>query len=929
MTRSDPAARFIDRLPGASKRGRKPRSREAAERDALLRVAAAVAGANDLEGVVDLAAEEALKAIGAASLTISRFEAEGARYRTLINVGQLSDWEERHPANEVYEVEQYPGLREMSRTANPYFNSVDDPDCDPATRDFLISVGKTSDLGVAIVVEGEIWGGIWATTIGKSSFQAEDVRFLEAIGGQVAAAIARAELFSRVSRLAYEDPLTGLSNRRALEERLERALIRHAAGESTVALMLCDADRLKQINDEHGHAGGDRALRNVAQALVSAAAVHPGSFVARLGGDEFCVLLESLERIAEGTELGAIEEIAADAQAELASLRPHVTLSCGAATATARTATVPKLMRAADTAQYVAKRRGGNRICTAAQIADVPNPFTVAPLRGGTLAERITKATEGIGLALNGELARAPTLDRLEHVAIALTEAAGLAVCSVSLAATGSDFLRELSQGDNRDPRSSGVHVIRSWEEFERYELDLYPETARIINAGSGWFTARIGDEASDQAERAMLQHEGFEGVVAAAAGDDDGVYLVELFSDDPASDLQSLAAPLALSVAAAIPRRPHRRSARSTSASERALGLTLAVADRLARATAAPAVCEAAVQELQRAFECTVVHLVSIAGDQLVLQAECGVIDTPPGWTQAADVGLIGRCIRERGTVIALDVNREPQYRATRVTRDVRSELVVPIYDGYDVWGAINLEDVQVGAFGQADARLLESVAAQIGGALTSIRLYEQLDRAYVGTAEALSAALEAKDSYTAEHSKSIAENAVAVGRLLGWRGEELRMLRYAAAFHDIGKLGISRGLLNKPGPLTKEEWDEMAEHTLIGERILAPIEFLAPIRPIVRNAHERWDGEGYPDGLAGEEIPLGARILFACDAYDAMTSDRTYRDALPTDEARRELRREAGKQFDPVVVDALLMVLESADEKVSRPRLTTPSTA
>ena len=317
--------------------------------------------------------------------------------------------------------------------------------------------------------------------------------------------------------------------------------------------------------------------------------------------------------------------------------------------------------------------------------------------------------------------------------------------------------------------------------------------------------------------------------------------------------------------------------------------------------------------------FDCTVVHFVAVEGEMLALRAERGRIDTPPGWSQRADVGLIGRALRERGPVLASDVTREPQYRSTRATREVRSELVVPIYDGHEVWGFINLEDVAMGAFDPDDCRLLESVAAQVGGTLTSIRLYEQLDRAYVGTAEALSAALEAKDSYTAAHSASIADNAVAVGRLLGWRGEELRMLRYAAAFHDIGKLAISPSLLNKPGPLTPEEWAEMATHTLVGERILEPIEFLAPIRPLVRHAHERWDGNGYPDKLAGERIPLGARILFACDAYDAMTTDRSYRDALPVEQARDELRRESGKQFDPVVVDALLMVLESADEETA----------
>ncbi len=276
LTQNDPGTRFRDRFPGAGRRARKPRSREAVEREALLRVAAAVSGANDLEGVLELAAEEALKAIDAASLSISRFEENRTRYRTLINVGNLSGWEERLPEDETYDVARFPGLLEMSRTANPYFSAVDDPDCEAAASEFLRSVGKSSDLGVAIVVEGEIWGGIWATSDERASFEAEDVSFLEAIGGQIATAIARVQLFSRVSRLAYEDPLTGLANRRAFEERLERALRRHAGGESTVALMLCDVDRLKQINDVHGHAGGDRALRSIASALVSAAAALSG-----------------------------------------------------------------------------------------------------------------------------------------------------------------------------------------------------------------------------------------------------------------------------------------------------------------------------------------------------------------------------------------------------------------------------------------------------------------------------------------------------------------------------------------------------------------------------------------------------------------------------------------------------------------------------
>ena len=154
-------------------------------------------------------------------------------------------------------------------------------------------LGKESEVGVPILVEGEAWGEVYATTApGQPHFRSEDVRFLETVAGQLAVAIGRAELFSRVSRLAYEDPLTGLANRRALEERLQRAVARAADRNATLAVLLCDVDELKAINDEAGHDAGDRALQRVAEALVAAAAARPGNLVGRLSGDEFCVVME-------------------------------------------------------------------------------------------------------------------------------------------------------------------------------------------------------------------------------------------------------------------------------------------------------------------------------------------------------------------------------------------------------------------------------------------------------------------------------------------------------------------------------------------------------------------------------------------------------------------------------------------------------------
>jgi len=193
------------------------------------------------------------------------------------------------------------------------------------------------------------------------------------------------------------------------------------------------------------------------------------------------------------------------------------------------------------------------------------------------------------------------------------------------------------------------------------------------------------------------------------------------------------------------------------------------------------------------------------------------------------------------------------------------------------------------------------------------------ELEKSYVATIGALASALDAKDRYTEAHSRETAALALAVGRRLGLDAERLPFLEYAAYLHDIGKIGMPGHILNKPGPLTPEEMAIMREHPVIGERIIASVPFLAPVRRVVRAEHERWDGTGYPDGLKAEEIPIQARIIHACDAFHAMASDRPYREALPRPAILRELETQAGRQFDPAVVRALLDVLASEEVVVT----------
>jgi hypothetical protein len=195
----------------------------------------------------------------------------------------------------------------------------------------------------------------------------------------------------------------------------------------------------------------------------------------------------------------------------------------------------------------------------------------------------------------------------------------------------------------------------------------------------------------------------------------------------------------------------------------------------------------------------------------------------------------------------------------------------------------------------------------ARIESALT-------LSSAYRGTAMLLSEVLSSTDEYTGTHSRSVVVLAHQVGEAMGLDESTLRDIEFGALLHDVGKISVPNEILNKPGRLTDEEMAVMRLHTLDGEAMLNRIGgTLEQAGVVVRSHHERYDGRGYPDGLRGEEIPVAARVITACDAFNAMTTDRPYRNALPLAEATRELRAEAGKQFDPAVVEALVGIVET----------------
>lgn len=188
---------------------------------------------------------------------------------------------------------------------------------------------------------------------------------------------------------------------------------------------------------------------------------------------------------------------------------------------------------------------------------------------------------------------------------------------------------------------------------------------------------------------------------------------------------------------------------------------------------------------------------------------------------------------------------------------------------------------------------------------------LASDLKRSYQETVRSLVAALQSRDTATEEHGDRVAKRVSEVADRLGLDDQQKSDLEYGAVFHDIGKIGVPDSILHNTDDLTDSEWDIVKRHTIVGESIIQPVGFLRNVARIVRHSHERWDGTGYPDGLAGESIPIESRIIFVCDAYDAMTTDRTYQDALTLASARARLQELSGSHFDPRVVQALLDVL------------------
>ncbi len=278
----------------------------------------------------------------------------------------------------------------------------------------------------------------------------------------------------------------------------------------------------------------------------------------------------------------------------------------------------------------------------------------------------------------------------------------------------------------------------------------------------------------------------------------------------------------------------------------------------------------------------------------------------------QSITDGVNGRVARSGATALVEDTRGDPDYIARDPETDPRSELSVAIVVDGAVWGVLNIEAVEAGALSEADAVLVEAIASSFGSAVHRAGLIADIERSFTTTLAVVTSTVEAKDDYTACHGSDVATLAERVALRMGLGAKEAREVHYAAMLHDVGKIAVPSEILCKEGPLTEEEWVVMRSHTVVGAELVERIDAFAHLAPAVRWSHERIDGNGYPDGLSGAEIPLAARIVAACDTYDAIVTDRPYRTARTPQQAREELLRVTGTQLDERVVTVLLEELD-----------------
>jgi len=749
-------------------------------------------------------------------------------------------------------------------------------------------------ISIPLIARSQIKGMLNMYRAGvDASFSTGEFELAKRFADAAALALDNAQIRERLEHQAQTDSLTGLLNHRSFYDRLLGALQEASRTHTPVAVLMLDIDDFKRINDVHGHGEGDELLRLLAETLRTC--VRPEDEVCRLGGEEFAVIMKACDA---GDAMHVAERILSRlAKLDLPPVG-SVTVSIGLALGPEHAMNPRELAACAEAAMMTAKAHGKNRIMR------YEEGETARPDSPGHARDARSIAHLKMLQSLGGKLNRLNDVREIgEEIAAELRSLIDYHNCRVFLV-EGEELIPVAFRGE----LATGMVALSA--ELLRGRVGR-GVTGRCAETGQSFL---IGDAANCEfGNRIAGTTEIEESLLAVPLRYGARVIGVIIMSklglnQFDEADLRLLEV-LAGHAAVAFENARLYESARREAESATSLlefGRELAAASSLE-------------EILQRVVELSAALLDS-PRTSVWLEGDDGFI-VPRAYHGHTEEQLAKAQRRRYNARTAVPViGREPYILRPEDYADVEDDPLEPnasyalaplnvgTRTGYIV--AVVPDDA---GFGERELRLLGGLAHQARLAIANASSFEGLQHAFVSTVEALANALEANDEYASTHARWITDLALGVGRELDLDETTMKRLELGALLHDIGKIGIPSDILRKPGRLTPEERSVMETHPTLGERIIAPIDRLQEVRAIVRHCHERWDGRGYPDQLAGDEVPLESRIIFVCDAYHAMTSDRPYRRRLTPHVAQRRLEEAAGSQFDPRVVAACLRVLSA----------------
>jgi diguanylate cyclase (GGDEF)-like protein len=750
---------------------------------------------------------------------------------------------------------------------------------------------------IPLIARDSIKGALNIYRLGEdASFDDDEFELAKRFGDAAALALDNAQIRARLEHQAMTDALTGLYNHRAFHERLRRALASASRSHDAVSILMLDIDDFKRVNDVYGHGSGDEILRSLADTLKDS--VRASDVVYRLGGEEFAIMItsrspQSAERLAHRL----VERV----QATEFDPAGRITISVGLARGPEHAMNPRELIACAEAAMMTAKARGKNQIVLYDESAMERPDGEPVPSARDVRSVAHMKMLQSLG----GKLNRLNDVRQIGNViATELRSLIDYHNCRVSVV-----------EGDDVVPIAFvGQFTSETREPMEILACKVGQGiTGRVAETGESLL---IGDAANCEFARILPGTDAIDEsqvVVPLTYGTRVvGVIVISKlglnqFDEDDVRLLEVLAGHAAVALENASLYEAARREA------ERATAL-LEFSRQLAAAEGLGEVVDRIVELSARTLgsERASVWFQDAAGEDIRVRATygCTELDDERLARIRFDHVSAASFLAGKEPFIVSDEQREAITGAKEIAGGHPFAVAPLALDG-GRFGCIAVALPEDDHFTERHLKLLAGVAHQAKLALTNAGNFRSLEKTFLETVEALANALEANDEYTSSHARWITDLALKVGEGLGLDSRALKRLELGALFHDIGKIGIAETILSKPGPLTAAERRIVEGHPELGEKIIAPIDRLEEVRPIVRHCHERYDGTGYPDGLQGEQIPIESRIILVCDAYHAMTTDRPYRKRLSADEAMRRLEAGAGTQFDPRVVDVCKRVL------------------